>query len=425
MPSLSESAISLYKTRTAGLVLPVLGVCSLLFYAAYFSGWADPAALGVGVAVLGALINGVLTAKNHRMHLFGRWLNTRDDGVDLSRWIFNLLMLDPTIVILIRPDPAAHFCTWMILLLGAISDTLERRYRLTVGILGIVSFSGTFLWLHRGTFSPLQYAYFISGMTALVIVAQRSYAYWAEALLELEQASQREVKSAEAISSMRIQATLGQQSRAIAHEIKNVVGLMNLSMTSTIATKDQIMQRSMQRLLKICEAIGRTSKDEVAKKTVKVGDLLEDVKLLLSPFVAFSGVSFEISREKTVDSIQITEMEGSTYLILHNLVKNSIEAFDRSLDQIRKITLNVSTVSTQDGNLSVRFSVGDNASGMDRESLRLLLTGSLRTSKESGQGLGSKFVSSQCLENGFSYGGDSTKGQGTEIWVMAPITNDT
>ena len=309
------------------------------------------------------------------------------------------------------------------LIVGAIADTQDRKYRYAVAVFGVVGFAGTFWTLHGNQFSILQLSYFATGLCAIVIVSQRTFSFWSDTLVELASAKQREIQTTVELNRSRMEAMIGHQSRAIAHEINNIVGVMTLAIGHETIKSEKILTSAAERLRKLCSTMTKAGKQSSTKVTTSVTTIVDEVRTLLIPFVKFQSAELDIVAEPNTNEngqeFLFEESEGSTYLILHNLVKNAVEA-GVGLHRYIQIRMEVTIAhESPTGNIA-RFRVSDNGMGMTEMQMSRYLSGDLESSKELGNGLGGKFVRDNCLENGFQLNGQSTVGAGTSIWFDVP-----
>jgi signal transduction histidine kinase len=420
----AELARAQFKLKLNKLVIPALGICSLFMWTAYYSSEAEKI-WGIALAVSSGIMNAVWTGLSGPRK-FGKWtIDPRSDRSDLIRWLLNLVIFDPVIVILLRLDPAATVAVWVILLLGAVAEMFDRRYRNLISVVGFCSFIASFLYLHANAFSWLQIGFFIACVSSVVLVVQMGFSYWSNALIDLEAHRRHDLDTQEKMLRLRAEAMVGQQARAISHEIKNMVMVMDLTLDSNMSDplrREEILRHAVKKLRRMSVAVAGSVKSTESKREIVLSDLIEDIRLILQPFARESQCELNIQVDASIGGKKLKEFEGSTYLLMHNLIKNSIEAFAHNQTS-RQIGLTVSKLAGEAaGHLNARIAVEDNAGGMSEDQLKKFLSGALKSTKELGTGLGGPFIFETCGRNEYKLGGQVRLGHGTTIWVDVPLT---
>jgi signal transduction histidine kinase len=129
-----------------------------------------------------------------------------------------------------------------------------------------------------------------------------------------------------------------------------------------------------------------------------------------------AGLRFSVPNTK--EHIQFIERSGSTYLIIHNLVRNGFQATREKFgDQAGGV---VEVAAVVDGE-HIQLSVKDNGAGMSEQQADFIRDGRAETSRPEGHGLGMRFVHRECLENGYDLDVESRLGEGTRVTVQIPL----
>ncbi len=417
------SARGVFKKAVEKIVTPLLGVASLVFWITYFDVSSLYPAIGIAVAIATAIMNIRWTLKPWSLNFFGKSLNMRSDQADLVRWTINLAILDPIIVLFMNPDPVGMLVVWIILMIGAICDMFESRFRAITAGIGIISGMLVFAYAHGQNYALMQMLFFAVCLGAISAALLACFRMWEKALNEIESFHIERQKMERDVFKLRSESMIGQQSRAISHEIKNILSVMTLALdipNTDGSKRETILRRTVEKLSRISTIVTNTNRTSDVRVKRNVADLLEDVRMIVGPFAAGYKVSLQIDVTEESKSVSFEELDGTLYLILHNLIKNGIEAtVDKGTSGSEKIELAVRAAPNQSG--LMRFEVRDQGMGMDANQLQTYLSGNLGTSKEYGHGLGGKFIVDRCAQNGFKLGGGSQKNIGTSIWIDVPI----
>ena len=117
-------------------------------------------------------------------------------------------------------------------------------------------------------------------------------------------------------------------------------------------------------------------------------------------------------------SYQFEERVGSTYLVIHNLVKNALESVFEVFGGAQGGIVSVSSKVIEN---KVIISVADNGAGMSEALVNSAMQGSEWVSNVRGHGLGLDFVQKECKNNGFVFVAPSSGASGVGIQVSVII----
>lgn len=220
-------------------------------------------------------------------------------------------------------------------------------------------------------------------------------------------------------------AAWGEVARRLAHEIKNPLTPIQLSaerlqhkLTGALqADEAAILERSTRTIVQQVEAMKRMVDDfsEYAKPSKKHS---EDVDLailipeVLSLYGEQSGVEFKMAL--AADNAKINADPVSMRQVLHNLIKNALEAIAYN----GTISIQLSSVKTHDARF-VEIAIYDNGPGIADGQVEKIFDPYV-TGKAKGTGLGLAIVKKIVEEHGGLIWVDSTYRQGAGFIIQLP-----
>lgn len=426
---LSDEAESYQKPLATRYVFPAMTGMSILYYLAYWS--PDPskvAVLGIGVFV--TLINIFLSTKNRILRIGDFEIHSRSDLVDCARWIVNLTVFDVMLAVVFDPSMAGFALAWLILVISAQADTFKRRHRHIVVGVGLLT-GAVLLGLLFPTLRALEYLLIMFCMTAVVFVLGISESYWTKELNAKIEAQGYEAEARREADLMKQDALTGHHLRTVSHEMNNLLSILDMasdqSHSQVGVTELAIIRRAVTYAKKINALVLGDFRSTNASRVYAVQDLIQDVDLLLSKEVRTRGIAWQVVIDPVAALAAFHERGGSTYFIMHNLVKNAWEAFD-SRDMTRldarrsevppgRLIRVVASIEGRD----VVLSIEDNAGGISETVRSAILEGRAETSKKSGHGLGLRFVLDECRKNNFRLSIDSDGKVGSTFRMRVPI----
>ncbi len=409
-PFFTEALAERHRRFTAQFVIPAMGLVSIVFFIAYVR--ADvTSALAATAGIIGALINGYVTS-HPRLSIGGTSIDLRSPRADTARWLLNLGVLNPAQSLWLEIDPAAAVIGWTILLVACSSELYGNRYSNFVCVLGLL-FGIVLLW-NLGMQNIRTLALTIAAMGSVLFVVRKLSQFWLGSLTDLQAAAIRETEAQHQLSMVMRDAQIGAQSRLIAHELNNLITILDYSVQFQSDDAVAKRERSMAHIRRINALVLNDINNTKRIMDRSIADILEDVRILLRPDIVRRDVDFEVQVGADVSDQRVRENFGSIFLILRNLAVNASEAARPG--QMPKVTLRVGMGSHH----FIEFAIIDQGQGLEDRQLQLLLEGAGQSSKAQGHGLGLRFVKDQCDLNGFQLSAESTSGQGSTFTVRVP-----
>jgi len=219
-------------------------------------------------------------------------------------------------------------------------------------------------------------------------------------------------------------SSLGKLAASIAHEIKNPLNAINLSLQhlgDKLAFKSRAdhelfdrysrnIQREVARLSKIVDTFLNFSRvSDLERSPVNLNEVIEEVLTLLARDAHDRGVRFETEYSKggLVKKVDPEKMKT----VFMNLVINAIEAMP-SGGRVRVTT-------SGGGDTPARITVSDTGCGITRENLERIFDLYFST-KEQGSGLGLAIVNNIVRDHGGEISVSSNLGTGSDFTVTIP-----
>ncbi len=404
----------LHQEFTSKFVNPAMAAVSVVFFLMYVR--ADVTSIFVAVCgLLGAALNGYVTARPH-LQLSGRTLNLRAEGLDAWRWGFNLVVLYPLLLILLKVHPAAAVIVWAILLTAAAADMFGNRYQGFV--LATAMASGFYAFWTLGLHDVEALTLTMFSLGAIIFVFSSISRFWLKSLAESLDASDRAMESKALLTSVMRDAQMGSQARLIAHELNNLITVLDFSLGLVSPDAEARRQRSMNLIRRINTLVLSDARKSQTIAIRSLDDIFEDVRILLVRDLDRYRIPVDIRITDDVRAARVKEYHGSLFLILRNLLKNAREAM--VADRAPRIVISVRSESSR----TIAMTVEDNGSGLTPEALSELLAGKAKSTKDGALGLGLRFIMEQCEVNSFALTGSSEVDVGSTFTLHLPIVGD-
>lgn len=380
---------------------------------------------GLGVVLLLDVFNVYFSMKNRVYKTRFGTIETRSDSFDTIRWCTTLIG-DAYILYALGATTTEGFAIWLILTFGALTEVYLPRNRF---ITSAFALAGLVVVLALTGAAPLTSVYLTScfmGLIAILIQMERwifkeMQSYHSE-ILEKEQFQRKS-------EAMMREATVGGHARMIVHEVNNMLFIIqNASALEARANTEENENLSrIKRSVEILSRLGRLVLDDLpgqvsAPRLLTVDDLGKDLSLLLGKQFSESDFNFSLDWQASGDALSLTELPGTTYLILHNLVKNACEAVTLKFDGKPSGSVRLtSDFSSDESGKKLLIRVKDNGPGMTASKIATILEEKGETSKTNGHGLGRKFAMQFVRRNGYDISINSTPDAGTEFTLSIPL----
>lgn len=212
-------------------------------------------------------------------------------------------------------------------------------------------------------------------------------------------------------------AAVGHSVRVVTHEINNLIGIAKLSVDN-LRYSPVAMPKDIDRLEKalgymtqvthlILDGIGNK---HATTRTLSLAELQDDVRLLIGHGQSYPQVALSVVFSPDAAQYRFEERTGATYLIIHNLVKNALEAVEARFGEQLGGEVRV-TAEVLDNQIVI--AVEDNGVGMTAAQIEAVMRGNGQSFKVNGHGLGLGFVLGECERNGFLFKVTQGEGHGT------------
>lgn len=210
---------------------------------------------------------------------------------------------------------------------------------------------------------------------------------------------------------------VGQLAAGVAHEIRNPLsalkGFLQLcaKTPSSLAKYISIMYSEVERIEEITSDLLTFSKPSVpVLQTVRVVDIINGVRDLLSSLALMRGVEFDVSFDH--DSEPLRCDHNRIRQVLVNIAKNAIDSMQGG---------GVVRICTRDVGWQVEISVQDTGAGMTEDTLRHIGE-PFYTTKQTGTGLGVMVCQRIVESHNGTIHWDSRPGEGTTVTIKLPRT---
>ncbi|MGB3916628.1 MAG: HAMP domain-containing sensor histidine kinase [Thiothrix litoralis] len=254
---------------------------------------------------------------------------------------------------------------------------------------------------------PWMWLYLLVCYAGLVFVFFRLGHYLHDELVELLGMQWRIVRMEKEAQGLQRDAAIGHSVRALTHEINNLIGVAALSVDN-LRHSSVAMPKDIDRLERALGYMSNVSalvldgigNKQAPKRLITLAELRNDVQLLLGNGHSHPGITLHLDFPPNADNCQFEERAGSTYLIIHNLVKNAFEAVAEKFGEQPDGEVIVKAEVSEN---QLLISVSDNGVGMTPEQVEAVMQGDAQSFKANGHGLGLGFVVRECEKNGFCF----------------------
>lgn len=295
----------------------------------------------------------------------------------------------------------------------------QHYYRLLVQVI-LPLILTTVVFVLGGVFcSVIPWWYWLMGYVGLAALLFRfGHALHAE-LQELFAAQLHCTLIEREAQSLQRDAAVGHSVRVVTHEINNLIGITKMSVDN-LRYSPVAMPKDIDRLEKalgymtqvthlILDGIGNK---HATTRMISLAELQEDVRLLIGHGQSHPQVALSVVFPPDAAQYRFEERTGATYLIIHNLVKNALEAVEARFGEQLGGEVRV-TAEVLDNQIVI--AVEDNGVGMTAEQIEAVMRGNGESFKVNGHGLGLGFVLGECERNGFLFKVTQGEGHGTEF----------
>jgi two-component system, NtrC family, nitrogen regulation sensor histidine kinase NtrY len=234
-------------------------------------------------------------------------------------------------------------------------------------------------------------------------------------------------ESAEMLAKSERESAWREMAKQVAHEIKNPLTPMKLSIQHLERAKkdnapefDQILERFTKTLVEQIDALANIANEfsNFAKMPVSNPEVIDIKALLKNVLSLFSGsTEAEIIVNSPSDTNLMVIADREQLLrVFNNLLKNAIQSIPYGQEGLVQITLK------SDKNMLL-VSIKDNGIGIEKEQLKNIFVPNF-TTKTGGSGLGLAMVKSIIESSGGNITFNSQVGKGTEFIFSLPLMTD-
>ncbi|HYO62238.1 MAG TPA: ATP-binding protein [Pyrinomonadaceae bacterium] len=226
-------------------------------------------------------------------------------------------------------------------------------------------------------------------------------------------------------------AVIGRLASAIAHEIRNPLNYINLTLDhlrTSLAPADQRKRETVERLTaqlktevarintRITEFLKYTRPARLELRPLDLRAAVEDALRMVEVQAAESGVETRVEQEG--DLPPVAGDAESLRSVFTNLIINGLQAIEGDGDGGGRLTVRL---SARDGR--ARVEVNDNGRGIAPQNIPQIFEPYFST-KETGTGLGLAIVKKAVEDHGGRIQVESTPGEGTTFTVELPTAKD-
>lgn len=414
-PDITQEVMRRHKTMTKTFVIPGMSVIGIAWWFVVMQNTPfHYALLASGIVVAG--LNAWLTSLTESMSKVDRW---RSDALDATRWILTLAVYDLYLQFATQSSLATLSMVWTGLMIGAQADLYSQRFRrLTLAICGASGLIAIFIATPEGGWREKAGAAVTVG--AIVWLFGKMQDYWANDLIRRLRIEKVEAAARSRLQAAEKNAQIGMQARTIAHELGNLIQNLELNATNPGDIDRVQLTRSLYFIKRINKIVLRDIDQQLQSHVIRVQDLLDDVNLLLRPDARALPCRFEVQATDVVRECQIEERPGALFLIIQNLVRNSIDA------------IAAANLGSNNGFISLKLrlrenevciDISDNGVGMSETEMRSLFRGERESSQAGKHGLGFLFVQDEAARNRVSIKATSKPDFGTTFHLKVPVVN--
>ena len=381
----------IHKSLTKKIVIPLMGVISIAFYASGFQNTTYHIIIVIIGLVIAAL-NAWISNKTDECHFQTGW---RTDTWDATRWLLSVVVFDLYLMYAFRPPLTVTYSAWTILIIAAQSDLFQKQLRNAVVLICWAAGGvGITIWYPDEMLGTRIFAILSMALTCLLF--ERLESYWCSELVRRRKVERIQDHALERLLYSERDAQIGAQVRTISHELGNLINILQIGNSQSQPIDREVLTRTLSFITKINGLILRDIDKRVPEHAIQVQDVMADIMLLIRPEVITMPCRFHITASPEVRTLRIKERTGSLFLIIHNLVKNGMHAISAA-----GLKLNQGSISIrmERHDKELRIAIEDNGIGMDEKTLEQLLSGQSRSINRGRHGLGFAFVLDECRRN--------------------------
>lgn len=415
-----------HKLIFTSVVMPVIVILTAALAVTHWRNESDFYA-AIALSIGTTLLNVALSYKNHEIKTPIGLIETRADWFDCARWCVNLAV-DAYLFKAMNVHVGIALLGWVVLAFGAMSEVYTLRYRIITGAASVIGFVVVSQFYNL----TLQQDILVGLICCAILYIFNQFEQWlVNEMTELADANQARQKIVFEAETLKREAVLGAQARSICHEINNTLTVIKAqSDLMSMQIKDQEdphrrnverIRRAVGQLMKLTRVVmDDLGKDKTIEREYPMVELVEDFRSLLDKhFKADRRAKFEFvcPPQAELEHLTFFERTGTTYLIVHNLVKNAIDACENTAT-IRppRVSLQIETVGE-----SFLLIIKDNGQGMSQEMKDNILSRSQDTTKDNGHGLGMKFVVDEIRNNNMSLEITDNQNGGTVVSIKGAV----
>lgn len=215
----------------------------------------------------------------------------------------------------------------------------------------------------------------------------------------------------------------GRIARTIAHEVRNPLTNINLSVDQLRSEKDiddedrntfyDMIMRNSQRINSlITELLNSTRFVELKSQSVSINELLDEALLLAQDRIMLNGI--EVIKKYDTEICDLVVDQEKMKIAFLNIIVNGVEAMEPHKG--------VLTIKTFVQHNKCYIEISDNGSGMDEEALNKLFE-PYYSRKQKGTGLGLTNTENIILSHKGSISVESVLGKGTTFTIMLNLAD--
>ncbi|MGB1311499.1 MAG: ATP-binding protein [Leucothrix sp.] len=391
------------QTLLANAVTPTLAITSIVLMVSHWM--ASPHRLwGLVLLLTAILLTVYLTAQNRVFKTPWITFNSHSDGAMTALWCLHFT-ISTALCWSLGMQAASVVALWALLSSVAIIEIQAARHQLIVLGIAATLLNVTLYWL-----GPIPLKTHFSAVFCYIAVififwkinrhlTQEMTAFFIERL-------HRKKIEQESLDLQRA-AAIGYSTRAINHELYNLIGISLLSIDKLrpqLAADNKELTR-LDTALNYMFKVSGLVLDDLGNKTalnrmLSLDQLHNDIQLLLGQAIGQRSVAIHIDFPADAEDCYFEERTGATYLIIHNLVKNAIEAVQAQFQHQAGGVVEV-VARMEQGHIYI--DIIDNGPGLTMAQIEMFQSmDAIDTTKPDGHGLGLSFVRRECELNHFS-----------------------
>ena len=406
----------IYKKRlSTKLILPMMSLATVLFILAFYDGTTAENFV-LGLVFVNTLVNIYLSSKSRTFKLGSVEINSRSESVDAARWLFNLLVVDPSLFYNFHPSLGGLVLGWLALLISAQADLYSRRFRNLIVIVGYFA-AATMIFTLYPEASKLELKFVTFVLGAMLIVFNVGDTFWVSEIDKRLASEEAEKKIIAESERLRFDALLGEKLKFIMHEVNNLLFVLEaVTNSKNPDERKQLFTKTYSKLKGIAELVLNPETGSSNIRNVSFGSVLDDLETIVLRSFRTAQIDVKTNITDAAFNFQLRETNGSLFYILFNIAKNAKDALDSVSPERRSVSISASVLPS--GLLTIL--VRDSGLGMSASQIDSLLEGAGVTTKSHGHGIGMRFVRLECSKNNFQLAVTASDSTGTEFSITIP-----